>query len=319
MTLDYNQLTAITRKYFVPKMVDNIFNSNVLLLRLWKKGTKLDGGLSIVQPLIYAEGTGGSYSHTDGLTITESDDITAAAYAWKQYYANITLVRDDILKNSGKSAVLNLLKSKVQIAEKTLKNKLGDGLHSDGTGNSSKDITGLIIGVDSAGTYGGINRATDGDDWWQSQELGGVSGTPVALTLKLMQQLFGASSIDNDHPTLGIQTQLLYDKFWSLLQPQQRFTEKSLAKAGFQSLMFNGMPCAVDSKCEIIAATEHTMYMLNEDYLDFVTHKDENFRMEPFAKPVDRNMQIAKIYWMGNLTSSNCRMQGKLQYINPAL
>ena len=134
-----------------------------------------------------------------------------------------------------------------------------------------------------------------------------------------MQQLYGACAIDDDHSTLGILTQLLYDKFWSLLQPQQRFTDKDVAKAGFQSLMFNGMPCAVDSKCEIIAATEHTMYMLNEDYLDFVTHKDENFRFEPFAKPLDRNMQIAKIYWMGNLTSSNCRMQGKLQYINPAL
>lgn len=51
---NYDQLSAITQKYFVPKLQDNIFVSIPLLNRLIKKGKKLSGGTSIVVPLGYA-------------------------------------------------------------------------------------------------------------------------------------------------------------------------------------------------------------------------------------------------------------------------
>jgi hypothetical protein len=53
MALTYDQVTAITQKKFIPKMYDNIFDSNPLLQRAKKKGwyDKLDGGERIVVPL----------------------------------------------------------------------------------------------------------------------------------------------------------------------------------------------------------------------------------------------------------------------------
>jgi hypothetical protein len=55
MALTYDQISAITLKYYVPKMYDNIFNSNPLLQRHKKKSyQKVDGGVSVMVPLNYA-------------------------------------------------------------------------------------------------------------------------------------------------------------------------------------------------------------------------------------------------------------------------
>ena len=123
------------------------------------------------------------------------------------------------------------------------------------------------------------------------------------LSFAVLQGLWGSASIDADTPTVSLTTQTLFDKYYLMLQPQQRFMDEETAKGGFRSLMFNGKPVIVDSKCP-----DSYWVMLNEEYLHWMPHKDENFRFEPFAKPVNQNLKIAHIYWMGVFASSNNRM-----------
>lgn len=52
MALTYDQISAITEKAFVKKLVDNIFRSNILTDRMLKKGSiKMSGGERILQPV----------------------------------------------------------------------------------------------------------------------------------------------------------------------------------------------------------------------------------------------------------------------------
>ena len=116
MALTYGQIDAITKKKFIPKLVDNIFDSNPLLKRMREKAMVIDGGERIMCPLNYAQTTAaGWFSGADTLDISDNDSITAAFYLWKQAYANITVTRLDELKNSGDSQVLNFVKNKVKI------------------------------------------------------------------------------------------------------------------------------------------------------------------------------------------------------------
>src|SRR5689334_22790395 len=103
MALSYDQISAITEKKFVPKLVDNIFDTDALLARLKKSSTmKIDGGERIMQPLNYAQNTaGGWYSGAQTLDTTDNDVITAAEYTWKQLYQNISISGLDEMKNSG--------------------------------------------------------------------------------------------------------------------------------------------------------------------------------------------------------------------------
>jgi hypothetical protein len=305
MALTYDQVTAITQKKFIPKMRDNIFDSNPLLQRAKKKGwhEKLDGGERIVVPLIYAQtSAAGWYSGSQTLDTSDNQNISAAEYTWKQLYANITIRRDEELKNSGDSQILSLVKNKVKIAEKTLADTLGTGLYS--AGSDALSIVGLRDIVATDQTVGGIDQSAN--SWWQ----GKVDSSTTVLTMSALQTIHTQCTVDNDSPTVGVTTRTIYDLYYNLLQPQQRFAEAETAKGGFQSLMFNGIPVIADSHCP----SSH-FFFLNEDYLHLWAHKDEDMRMEEFQKPINQNVKLAKIYFMGALGSSNNRLHGKLSAI----
>ena len=301
MALTYNQLTGITRKKFIPKLVDNIFDSNALLQRAKKKWyEKLDGGERIMVPLEYAKLTAsGWYSGADTLSTTDNDSITAAEYLWRQLYVNISIRRDEELKNMGDSQAVNLVKGKVKGAEKQMADLLGIGLYNNGT--TTDAIVGLRDIVATDQTVGGISQTTN--SWWQGQ----VDSSTTVLTIAAMQAQFEAASIGNDRPSIIAATRSNYNRYYALLQPQQRFQSEETAKGGFSSLMFNSVPIVSDANCP----TSH-MFMLNEKYIRFYAHKSEDFRMTDFESPVNQNVKTAKLFWMGALGSSNNRMHAAL-------
>jgi type IV secretory pathway VirB3-like protein len=60
------------------------------------------------------------------------------------------------------------------------------------------------------------------------------------------------------------------------------------------------------------------MYALNENYAQLVIHKDNNMRKEHHASLETTDSMLTKIFWMGNLTCSQRRRQGKLEDIQVA-
>jgi hypothetical protein len=122
-----------------------------------------------------------------------------------------------------------------------------------------------------------------------------------------MQGIYGDAGEGSEYPNLLLSDQDMFDRYWNLLQPQQRFASEEMGKGGFTSLLFNGQSYVVDASCPA-----GDLYMLNLDYLDLYPHKDENFRFEKFIKPINQNVKLAKVYWMGCLASSNNRRHGLL-------
>ena len=262
---------------------------NILLLQRHKKKSymKVDGGTSVMVPLNYATPTSsGWYAGYDTLSTNDNDQITAAEYAWKQLYTNITISRLDELKNSGDAAILGLVKNKVKIAEKNMEDALGTGIFSNAT--DPKSIVGLRQIVAIANTVGGISQSQN--SWWQGQ----VDSSTTTLSLAAMQTVFNNATINSAAPSVIVTTRSIYNSYYALLQPQQRFSDTDTANGGFSSLLFNGAPVIPDSHCPT-----SQMFMLNEDYVHLWVHKDEDMRLEPFQKPINQNVKVAKIYWMG--------------------
>lgn len=295
------QLDSITQSKIIPKLYDNIFDSNVLLKRILKSGRYMsqDGGTQIDVPLNYATtSSAGWYAGSESLETTDNENITKAYYTWCNAYANITIVEEDKLKNSGAQGVLKLLAAKSMIAEKTLKDILGTGLYSDGT--DSQSIVGLRDIVATDQTVGGISQSTS--SWWAGQ----VDSTTTVTTLSALNTQFENASIDSERPSVGVASRAVYGYYYNLLTPQQRFTDSESAKGGFQNLYFNGIPIFSDSYC-----TANHLFLLNENHIMLFYHPERNFKAMPFAKPINQEVMVSRILWMGALGSSNNRLHAK--------
>jgi hypothetical protein len=302
MAVSVDQLTAITQRYIMPKMYDNIFDSNPLLKRLLSSGQykSVAGGTTIDIPLNYAQTTAtGWYQGAETLDTSENEILTSAQYSWKSLFAGITITEEDELKNGGSAGVLKLLASKAQVAEKTIKDQLGTGLYSDGT--NTKSIVGLRDIVAADQTVGGIAQSTN--SWWQ----GIVDSSTTTLTISALNTVYENASIDSEKPTVGIATRTNYVRYYNLLQPMQRFTDSETAKGGFNNLMFNGIPFISDSHCPA-----NHVFFLNENHLWLCYHPERNFSSEPFQKPLNQQVKVSRILWMGAFGSSNNRLHGKL-------
>lgn len=298
MALTYNQINAITHDKFMPKLADNIFDSNPLLYDM-KKGEgykKINGGNQIICPLEYAVmSAAGTYSGADVLSTTDNESFSGAVYQWKQYYANISINGLDELKNSGDAQVIDFVKSKVKNAEKTLASLLGDGLYSAGT--DAKALAGLRVMASASNTVGGISQ-TD-YSWWRPQL--NTSATPV--TLALLKTGLEAATVDNEKPSIITTTRTLSNAIWGLMQPQQRFTDSKRASAGFENILVNGVPVVADSHCP----SSH-LFMLNYNSLFLGVHSKRDMEFVPFQKPVNQDVKSAKVLWAGALCFNNLRL-----------
>ena len=304
MALTWDQVSGITEKKFMPKLYDNVFDSNPLLQRMKKKSyKKMDGGTSIMIPLNYAQtSSSGWYTGSDTLSTSDNEAITAAEYAWKQLYANVAITRRDELMNSGDAQKVDLVKSKMQIAEKTMADLLGTGIYNDVT--TTNAIIGLRAIINTSSTIGGISQTSY--SWWAGQ----LDSSTTTLSISAVQTQFNAATIDNESPTVIVSTRANYNRYYGLLQPQQRFMDSETAKGGFSSLMFNGVPWIADSHCP-----SNHIILLNENQIHLCVHKDEDMRFSGFQKPENQNVRLGQIFWMGALGSSNNRLHARLSAV----
>ena len=304
MALTWDQVSGITHKKFLPKLYDNVFISSALLDRLKKKSyKKLDGGTSIMVPLEYAVTSAtGWYQGADTLSTSDNETVSAAEFQWRQTYAGISITRKDELMNSGDAQVVDLVKTKMKQAEKTLAQNLATGVYNAGT--TTNAIVGLRAIVDTASTVGGISQTSY--SWWAGQ----VDSSTTAFSIAAVQTVNSNCTYNNESPTVAMATKANYNRYYGQLQPQQRFMDSETAKGGFSSLMFNGIPFIADD----YAPASH-IFLLNENYLHLCVHKDEDFRFSGFIKPENQNLRSGQIFWMGALASSNNRMHGKLSAV----
>lgn len=311
-----NVVTSIARRFILPEIVDNIYQSNAIFFRMHKANKKIvRGGYQIEVPLMYSRfASGGFYQGYDVLDTAPSDTVKNGAWDWKQAYVPVTVDGLTLIKTDSPEAVADFVRMYFAQAEMELVDILGNGLWSTGTGNQ---IDGFGIAVDSTGTYGGLARASN--SWWAAQE----DASTATMTLAALNTFFGTCSEGGRHPTIIASNQTNYNRFWALNQAFQQYpvgpsgTDEQLALAGFSNLLFNGVPWIVDSHIPVDGATTRSpVFFLNEDYLFLAVSPRADFYMEDFQTAINQDAMVAKMFWAGNLVSTNCARQGKMTNFN---
>ncbi len=313
----FTELVTTTYRNHKKEVADNISNHNALFRRLTQKGRvrREDGGLSIVEPLEYAENsTYTRYSGFDPLNVEAVDVLTSAEYQWCQVSVNVAASGLEIRSNAGENRIVNLVKTKIKNAQKSMANGLAQDLYSDGS--ASNQLGGLqkIIADSGSSTVGGI--ATSSYSWWANvvqtaaTPLQGGSGiTPGSTTIEsLMLPLYLRLTRGADHPDLIVMDEAYYTFFEQSQSSLKRYAPEDDGQAGMVAMKYKNADVFHDSSASGIA-DDHG-YFLNTDYLSLVTHVDADMEIMPELRAVNQDAIVIPVIWQGALTCSNRALQG---------
>lgn len=278
-----DRVTTLTQEVLLPKVVDNVLNSNVLAFRL-AGNAKPAKGYDIRKSIKYQNsGTATSFSGLDTFTATQLNTKVKMIYDMRAVRQPIALSGMEMVANqsAGDAKQTDLIVESLEETEQELIDYFGGLLYSTGTGNSNKDPLGIGAIVDDGtdvATIGGLSRTTYSVLNATRTASGGT------LTLAKLATLFSAVSSGSakSAPTLLVSNEAGWDYYEQLLTPMVREnysmmgtpsigrsgglikTDSLQGTQGFTALSYKGIPWVRDEK-----ATSQNVFMLNENYLDW--------------------------------------------------
>ncbi len=314
----FTEMVTTTLRNSGTEVTDNVSNHNALLNVMKRKGKikTESGGYEIQEPLEYAEnGTYQRYSGYEALNTQASDVLTSAKFDWQQVALHVTASGREVRMNSGKEAMIKLVKARKKNALNTAANNMSIDIYSDGA--LSNQVGGLanLISTAGTGTVGGINASTW--SFWQNQfkEMTGTnlaaspSAANSASMLADMNALWLSTVRGKDKPDLIVSTHDLYALYELGLQDKQRYADAAMAEAGFESLKYKSAAVVFDDNTNF-GTTDEKMYFLNCDYLYLVQHKEAQWTTDDEKKPVNQDAIVVPMFWMGNMVTTNRARQG---------
>ena len=334
-TQTFDELVVTTLDAYMPSMNDNIFKSNSTYYEMRNAGAFIgqDGGLAIVEPLMYGKTAVQAYSRYDALNVIAAEGITGAVYPWAQIATPIMIDRLSERQNSGKYQIIVLLTAKITQAEMSLIEKTNEKLYEAGKYNESQTSlwpAGLLAFVsETPDTYsvGGISSSTD--TWWQNKVRGNagvtwtwipdLGDTPADATgVAAMRTLYNnCAKGAGGPPTFAVGTQYWFENYEAHLSPFKRYQNDDSAQAGFSNLKYRNMTLYWDEYYragnvanEAATLTTASFTFLNVKFIKFRYDTQTNLIRTPFVRPSNQDAKVAHILLYGNMTCGNRRKQG---------
>jgi len=298
------------------EFADNVLSNNPVFAQLKAKGRvkTASGGVQIMEELSFTTNpNGGAYEGYDALPMAPSEELSAAMYDWKQYAVPVVISARQVLQNSGKEGVIDLVESKIEVANSTMANLMETDLHSDGSNYGGKALTGLGAIVENTATasqtstVGGINRTNFA--FWRNYRA--TDNTNTAATLQAAWNTTWANLTRGaDVPDLVIAGSQQWGRYLASLQALQRFTQPTSGALGFPTLKFITADVYLGGGIGGVMTTTHTLF-LNTKYLRFRPHAQRNFVSGPRKDSFNQDAYGRTVLFMGNLTCRGAQFQGR--------
>src|SRR3990167_9800098 len=269
-----NFVTTTTRQRFFNKAVDNAYTGNVLFERLRNTARPWTGGTQLVQSLIVSNRTQAtSFSSFDTLPTAQEDVRQRASVDPCEYTSDpITFSGVQLAVNKGPEAFLNSMAQEFSDVARNLSEAIGADLYLDGTGNSSKDINGLVYHVDDATnvvTWQGLSRNT------YTNLRSTLTCQGGALTFTNLATDTDAAQRGSDHPNLIVTTPAVFSIIERLVTPTLNLNyngtrsnvpagerQGNAINYGATELSWRGVPIISDEMC-----TAGNIFTLNLNHL----------------------------------------------------
>ena len=296
-TNQYNELTYVTRRAFIPKLVVQIYNSTPLMAALIANSQTASGGVSSVSvPVQGSQFVNAQWSDYSGSFAQPS--VQQGAY---QAEFNLKLLVSPVpfLGMEGAVqqdyAIIPLIEARMNDATNVMMDAMAYSLYNNTT--NQQQFIGLPAAIDDGtgtATYGNIDRTTN--TWWKSKQYAAGSVNPTRQNV--LQYISGTVKNGAEVPTFGVcgfgtWTLLAQDYVGQenyMITPGSGFDgDANGPQAAFRALMVAGVPIYPDPYCP-----EGTLYFLNTNYMSLYIHEQASFAFTGFESTLP-NFQIGYV------------------------
>ena len=290
----FNELTYVTRRAFIPKLVVQLYNSTPLMAALIANSQQASGGVSSVTvPVQGAQFVNAQWSDYSGSFAQPS--VQQGAYN-AEFDLKLMISPVPFLGMEGAvqqdAAIIPLIEARMNDATNVMMDAMATALYNNTT--NTQQFIGLPAAVSSSGTYGNIDRSAY--SWWQSKQYAAGSVNPTRQNI--LQYISGTVKNGAEMPSFGVcgfgTWTLLAQDFVGqeqyVITPGSGFdNDPNGPQAAFRALMVAGVPIYPDPYCP-----EGTVYFLNTNYLSLYIHEQGSFVFTGFESTLP-NWQIGYV------------------------
>jgi hypothetical protein len=306
-----NTVNAISQKYIVPVLGDNVFKPSPVFWGLTRDGKKFGAGELVFPEINQEELPGGAYYGDQLLDTSVVDSVQPANQQWRPYRQPIVLPITDVILNRGGAGNLDIIKVKYQTASGSFLQKLSRALWHTSPQNTSNDIDDIDSWLGSTtNVIAGIDRSQVANAFWQpaaNQDNGSGPLTPATA-----EQAYQNVTYAYDEPDMMIIIQNRYasfkNTFTQLIRFGQGMQDEEALQVGFRNhFLFNNAIVVPDR-----FAAANCAYFLNSKYMFPVFHEADYFSVDPFIKPTNQRVVVSTMYLTWQLSNISPRMGGKI-------
>ena len=309
-----NTVNAISQKYIVPVLGDNVFKPSPVFWALTREGKKFGAGELIFPEINQEELPGGAYYGDQLLDTSVVDSVQPADQQWRPYRQPIVIPITDIVLNRGGAGNLDIIKAKYQIASASFLMKLSRALWHTSPQNTSNDIDDIDAWAgQTTNVIAGIDRSQAANAFWLPQA-NASNGSGVLLPATA-EGAYQSVTQGYDEPDIFVLVQNRYAGFKGAYTPLIRFgqgmQDDEALQVGFRNhFLFNNAIVVPDQ-----FALSNSGYFLNSKYIFPVFHEADYFNVDPFIKPSNQRVLVSTIYLTWQLSCISPRMLIKVTNI----
>lgn len=307
-------ITSISRRIIREEATDVYYLGSPFTWRLFKQNrVTRRGGFQIESRFVYQGwNTGGAFYGPEVLNVEPSDNEISGAWAWKEYYTNVTIDQRSLIRADSEYAVANYVVEQCELAKMDLRDKIAYGIWSDGS--NYKAIDGMYEIVDNgtiASSYAGLSRTTY--PFLKCQ----IDTTTTTLSISALNSLWDLCTKGARAPSLTLSTRANLTRYENLLQAQVQYVQptavvdQTFASGGFSGGWYRNQPWMVDEHINP-TGTEGVLFFVNEAYFELVINENGDFVVNDFQQPTNQFVITSLVYFAGNLMNFNPQVNGKM-------
>lgn len=296
----FNEITALTRRAFSPRIVVQLYYATPSLFMLLGAAQRSAGGVNPITIPVQGNsmvqgawvGYSGSFNKPQVIPGVQNAQFNTSFFT-----VPIPLVLGEAVAQSTE-AVVPILDARMNDAYSVTVQQMGSALFTNNTQNTlmPDSFYSAFDNGTNVPVYGGIDRTSAGNTFWQSNLVTSAGGVDVrkSMSTYLIQatDLAGGESPDfvimspSDFATLN---QDFIGVEQINIRPGAEYSRGTPVRSGFPNININGVPFFLDHFCP-----KGTVYMVNSKYFAMYVNEDAQFDFDGFYSLIPLG-QFAKV------------------------